>query len=151
MAARVQREDFDLAAELSALKAGRNDIGALVSFSGLVRGDGGLLEMEIEHYPGMTEGALAAIEAEARRRWELQDCLIVHRYGRLFPGEQIMMVATAAAHRQAAFAAAEFLMDYLKSRAPFWKRETDAGGGHWVEAREGDAVALGRWAGSGTG
>jgi molybdopterin synthase catalytic subunit len=147
VAVRIQRQDFDLGAELAALRAGRSDIGALVSFSGLVRGGDGLTEMEIEHYPGMTETALAGIEAEARRRWELQAALIVHRYGRLFPGEQIMMVATAAAHRQAAFAAAEFLMDYLKSRAPFWKKETGSGGTRWVEAKPGDEAALGRWTG----
>jgi molybdopterin synthase catalytic subunit len=147
MAVRVQRDDFDLGAELEGLRAGRTDIGALVSFTGLVRDAGGLEAMELEHYPGMTEKALAAIEAEARRRWPLQACLIVHRYGRLAPGEQIMMVATASAHRQAAFAAAEFLMDYLKSRAPFWKKETSQNGARWVEARATDDAALGRWEG----
>jgi molybdopterin synthase catalytic subunit len=147
MPARLQREDFDLGAELAALRVGRSDIGALVSFTGLVRDGGGLEAMELEHYPGMTEKALAAIEAEARRRWPLQACLIVHRYGRLAPGEQIMMVATASAHRQAAFAAAEFLMDYLKSRAPFWKKETSQNGARWVEARATDDAALGRWEG----
>ncbi len=145
MAVRVQREDFDLGAELAALRAGRSDLGALVSFTGLVRDGGGLRAMELEHYPGMTEKALGAIEAEARRRWPLAACLIVHRYGRLAPGEQIMMVATASAHRQAAFAAAEFLMDYLKSRAPFWKKETGAAGTIWVAAREEDKAALDRW------
>ena len=147
MAVRVQREDFDLGAELAALGAGRTDIGALVSFTGLVRDGGGLEALELEHYPGMTEKALAAIEAEARGRWPLAACLIVHRYGRLAPGEQIMMVATASAHRQAAFAAAEFLMDYLKSRAPFWKKETGAEGARWVDARAADEAALGRWGG----
>src|SRR4051794_25212535 len=128
MAVRVQREDFDLGAELAALRAGRSDLGALVSFTGLVR-DGGCLEaMELEHYPGMTEKALAAIEADTCARWDLMASLVVHRYGRLAPGEQIMMVATAAAHRAAAFAAAEFLMDYLKTRAPFWKKETGPDG-----------------------
>jgi len=147
VAVRVQRQDFDLGAELAALGAGRTDIGALVSFTGLVRdaSGAGLEALELEHFPGMTEKALAAIEAEARARWPLQACLIVHRYGRLAPGERIMMVATAAAHRQAAFAAAEFLMDYLKSRAPFWKKETGAGGARWVEARAADEAALGRW------
>jgi len=145
VAVRVQREDFDLGAELAALRAGRADIGALVSFSGLVRGAGGLTAMELEHYPGMTEKALEAIEAEARARWALGASLIVHRYGRLLPGEQIMMVATAAPHRQAAFAAAEFLMDYLKSRAPFWKKEFGPDGGRWVPARETDEDALARW------
>ena len=147
MAVRVQREDFDLGAELASLRAGRRDIGALVSFTGLVRDGGGLEALELEHYPGMTEKALLGIAAEARRRWPLEACLIVHRYGRLMPGEQIMMVATASAHRGAAFAAAEFLMDYLKSRAPFWKKETAAGGARWVEARVADEAALGRWDG----
>jgi molybdopterin synthase catalytic subunit len=145
---RVQRADFDVGAELSALRAGRRDIGALVSFTGLVRdraGDMAVLGMELEHYPGMTERALEAIEAEARSRWPLQACLIVHRVGPLAPGEQIMMVATASAHRQAAFAAAEFLMDYLKSRAPFWKKEAGPGGSGWVDARDTDEAALTRW------
>lgn len=146
MAVRVQAGDFDLGAELGALRAGRTDIGALVSFTGLVRDLGGTLTgFELEHYPAMTEGALAAIEAEARGRWPLQASLIVHRFGPLAPGDQIMMVATASAHRAAAFAAAEFLMDYLKSRAPFWKKETTAAGSAWVDAREADAAALARW------
>jgi molybdopterin synthase catalytic subunit len=145
MPVRVQRADFDLGAELAALRAGRTDIGALVSFTGVVRDAGGLAAMELEHYPGMTERALAAIEAEARARWALQACLIVHRHGRLRPGEQIMMVATASAHRGEAFAAAEFLMDYLKSRAPFWKKETGADGTRWVDARDADEAALDRW------
>ena len=150
MAVRVQREDFDLGIELAALRAASPGIGALVSFSGLVRsraGDAAIAAMELEHYPGMTEGALAAIEAEARGRWPLDACLIVHRFGRLEPGEQIMMVATASAHREAAFAAAEFLMDYLKSRAPFWKKETGPDGSRWVEARDADVAALERWTG----
>lgn len=146
MPVRVQAEDFETGAELAALRAGRTDIGALVSFTGLVRDAGGSVSaLELEHYPAMTERALAAIEAEAQARWPLQASLIVHRYGRLVPGDQIMMVATASAHRQAAFAAAEFLMDYLKSRAPFWKKETGPGGSGWVDAREADAAALARW------
>ncbi len=146
MAVRVQAADFDLGAELAALRAGRTDIGALVSFTGLVRDRGdGIAGLELEHYPGMTEKALAAIEAEARGRWALDACLIVHRVGRMGPGEQIMMVATASAHRAAAFEAAAFLMDYLKSRAPFWKKEALADGGRWVEARVADEVALERW------
>lgn len=146
MAARIQREDFDVGAELEGLTAGRTDVGAVVSFTGLVRDVGGTLRaMELEHYPGMTEKALAAIEAEARARWPLEACLIVHRVGALAPGERIMMVATASAHRQAAFDAAEFLMDYLKSRAPFWKKETTADGSAWVAARGEDEAALGRW------
>jgi molybdopterin synthase catalytic subunit len=147
---RVQREDFDLGAEVAALRAGRRDIGALVAFAGLVRDlDGSLAALELEHYPGMTEKALAAIEAEARGRWPLQACLIVHRHGRLEPGEQIMMVATASAHRRAAFEAAEFLMDYLKSRAPFWKKEIGPAGATWVAARDEDEAALAAWARSG--
>ena len=148
MSARVQRDDFDLGAELVALSAGRTDIGALVSFTGLVRDvTGSLQSMELEHYPGMTEKALGAIEAEARARWPISACLIIHRYGSLAPGEQIMMVATASAHRGAAFAAAEFLMDWLKTRAPFWKREIFADGtaGPWVEAKAEDDAAAGRW------
>ena len=146
MAVRVQREDFDVGAELDGLTAGRVDVGAVVSFTGLVRDVAGTLAaMELEHYPEMTEKALAAIEAEARGRWPLQACLIVHRYGAMAPGERIMMVATASPHRAAAFEAAAFLMDYLKSRAPFWKRETGAGGGAWVAAKDEDEAALSRW------
>jgi molybdopterin synthase catalytic subunit len=146
MAVRVQREDFDIGVELAAIRVGRTDIGALVSFSGLVRDLGGTLRgFELEHYPGMTEKALAGIESEARRSWPLQDVLVIHRFGPLLPGDQIMMVATASAHREAAFAAAQFLMDYLKSRAPFWKRETTGAGSRWVDAREEDEAALRRW------
>jgi molybdopterin synthase catalytic subunit len=146
MAVRVQREDFDLGAELAGLRAGRRDIGALVSFTGLVRDSGdGLEGFELEHYPGMTERALAAIEAEALARWPLQAALVIHRFGRLAPGDQIMMVATASAHRGAAFEAAEFLMDYLKSRAPFWKKEVTGAGSSWVEAKAEDEAALDRW------
>ena len=148
MAVRVQREDFDLGAELAGLRAGTPGVGALVSFTGLVRDMGGAVAaIELEHYPEMTGKALAAIEAEARSRWRLDGCLIVHRFGRLEPGEQIMMVATASAHREAAFAAAEFLMDYLKSRAPFWKKETGPDGTRWVETRGADEAALERWSG----
>ena len=146
MTVRVQREDFDLGRELGGIRTGRADIGALVSFTGLVRDlTGDLQGFELEHYPGMTERALAAIEAQARSRWPLQAVLIVHRFGALLPGDQIMMVATASAHRQAAFAAADFLMDYLKSRAPFWKKETGPSGAAWVDAREEDEAALDRW------
>jgi molybdopterin synthase catalytic subunit len=146
MVVRIQIGDFDLGAELAALREGRTDVGALVSFTGLVRDRGdGVTGLELEHYPGMTEKALAAIEAEARARWTLDACLIVHRIGPMQPGEQIMMVATASGHREAAFAAAEFLMDYLKTRAPFWKKEARAGGDRWVESREEDEAALQRW------
>ena len=146
MAVRVQTEPFDLGREADALAAAAPGAGALVTFSGIVRDEGGRLEaMEIEHYPGMTERALAAIEAEAVGRWRLSASLIVHRHGRLRPGEAIMMVATAAPHRADAFAAAEFLMDYLKSRAPFWKKEIGRAGESWVEARPADEDALSRW------
>jgi len=148
MAVRVQREDFDIGAELDALRAGRDDIGALVSFSGLVRGTAKgqpIASMELEHYPGMTEKALAGIEAQAVARWSLQASLIVHRYGLLHRGDQIMMVATASSHRGDSFEAAEFLMDYLKSRAPFWKKEATPDGGRWVDARGEDEAALKRW------
>ncbi|MCO4824547.1 molybdenum cofactor biosynthesis protein MoaE [Amylibacter sp.] len=146
MAVRVQSEDFDLGAELEALRAGRTDIGALVSFSGLVRDDTGDLKvLELEHYPGMTESALTEIEVEAHKRWELNATLIVHRFGPLKPGEQIMMVAAASPHRKAAFEAADFLMDFLKSRAPFWKKETGVDGAEWVDAKDTDEDALKRW------
>ncbi len=146
MTVRVQSADFDLGAELTALRSGRTDIGALVSFTGLVRDLGGSLTgFELEHYLAMTERALLGIEAEAQARWPLQASLIIHRFGPLVPGEQIMMVATASAHREAAFSSAEFLMDYLKSRAPFWKKETSAAGAAWVDAREADEAALARW------
>ncbi len=146
MAVRVQAGDFDLGAEVAGLCAGRVDIGAVVTFTGLVRDlDGRLMGFELEHYPAMTERALAGIEAEAQARWPLQASLIVHRYGALAPGDRIMMVATVSAHRADAFEAATFLMDYLKSRAPFWKKETTPGGSAWVDARETDAAALARW------
>lgn len=146
MAVRVQTEAFDYGAECAAFAAGAGNAGAVVTFLGIVRDDGGRLSrMEIEHYPGMTEKALAAIEAEARARWSLSDSLILHRHGTLPPGAPIMMVATAARHRAAAFEAAEFLMDYLKSRAPFWKKEFGADGAVWVAARDADEQALDRW------
>ena len=141
---RVQAEPFDFGAEAGAFAlAGQAGIGAVVTFTGMVRGP--LKAMEIEHYPGMTEAALAAIEAEAVARWGLIDSLVIHRHGRLAVGEAIMMVATAAPHRGAAFAAAEFLMDYLKSRAPFWKKEIGADGSGWVAAKAEDEAALERW------
>ncbi|MBR9863630.1 MAG: molybdenum cofactor biosynthesis protein MoaE [Rhodobacteraceae bacterium] len=146
MVVRVQLEDFNLGQELDHLRAGRRDIGALVSFTGLVRDDtGDLTALELEHYPGMTEAALTEIETEARRRWALNDSLIIHRYGPLKPGDQIMMVATAAPHRKAAFEAADYLMDFLKSRAPFWKKEHGVEGARWVDAKEDDEAALKRW------
>ena len=142
----VQSAPFDPGAELSAFSAGVQGAGAVVSFTGLVRDEGGRLSaMEIEHYPGMTEKAISAMVEEAARRWALVDALVIHRHGRLGPGEAIMMVATAALHRGEAFAAAEFLMDYLKSRAPFWKKEIGVDGAEWVAARDADEDALKRW------
>jgi len=148
MSVSVQREDFDVAAEMARLAEGGRDIGAVVSFTGLVRGTGEagpISGMELEHYPGMTERALEEIVAEARTRWPLEGVRVIHRYGPLAPGERIVLVLTASRHRQAAFAAAEFLMDYLKTRAPFWKKEEAAGGARWVDAREADDGAARRW------
>lgn len=146
MAVRVQAEPFDLGAESTAFAAGLRRAGAMVTFTGLVRDNGGALQaMEIEHYPGMTERAIAAMVDEAVARWSLEDALVIHRYGRLGPQDPIMMVATAAPHRGDAFAAAEFLMDYLKSRAPFWKKELAADGSAWVAAKDEDEAALKRW------
>ena len=149
MAVRVETQDFDIGAEVRALTAGRTDIGAIVTFTGTVRGDtktGPIVSMTLEHYPGMTEAELSQIEAEALARWSLDASLIIHRYGELQPGDNIVLVVTASRHRHAAFEAAEFLMDYLKSRAPFWKKETTAGGdGDWVDARESDGEAMARW------
>ena len=144
MSVRVQEEDFDPTTELDALSAGRDDIGALFSFTGLVR-VGDVSEMELEHYPGMTEKALAEIETEARDRWPLQGVTIIHRVGPLAPGARIVFVATASRHRAAAFEAAEYLMDFLKTRAPFWKKEDTADGTRWVDARETDDTAAARW------
>ena len=146
MSVRVQSAPFDMGAELETFTQSAKNAGAVVSFSGLVRDDSGTLRyMEIEHYPGMTEKALEAIRVEAIERWSLAGAMIIHRHGKLTPGEQIMMVATAARHRKDAFQAAEFLMDYLKSRAPFWKKEFGTGGAEWVEAKDQDEDALSRW------
>jgi molybdopterin synthase catalytic subunit len=149
MSVRVQHEDFDISHEIRALTLGRTDIGAIVTFTGTVRGSVGgrdLTTMTLEHYPGMTEAELERVEAEARSRWPLQASLVVHRVGELRPGANIVLVATASAHRQAAFDAAEFLMDYLKTRAPFWKKEAFADGeAQWVDARETDDAATRRW------
>jgi len=142
---RVQTEPFDYGAESARFGQGDGTAGAVVTFLGIVRGTGGLSRMEIEHYPGMTEKALEKIAAEARSRWELADVLVIHRHGTLMPGEAIMMVATASRHRAAAFQAAEFLMDYLKSRAPFWKKEFGPDGAEWVTAKDEDETALTRW------
>jgi molybdopterin synthase catalytic subunit len=145
---RVQEADFDLNSELTALRAGDARIGALASFVGLVRdiNDGaGVSEMTLEHYPGMTEKALADIVEEAKSRWEIYGALVIHRVGPLKPCDQIVLVAVTSAHRGEAFAACEFIMDYLKTRAPFWKRETTPDGARWVDARETDDCAAKRW------
>jgi molybdopterin synthase catalytic subunit len=142
----VQEAAFDLGAEANRFSHDVKGAGAVVTFTGLVRDNGGqLTAMEIEHYPGMTEKAISAIMEEATARWALADALVIHRYGVLRAGEPIMMVATAAPHRADAFAAAEFLMDYLKSRAPFWKKEISALGADWVAAKDSDEAALTRW------
>ena len=146
MAVRVQADLFDAGDELNRFAQGRTDVGAVVSFTGVVRDTkGGLQEMHIEHYPGMTETAIGKIADEAVARWDLADVLVIHRYGALKPGAPIMMVATAAAHRAAAFSAADFLMDYLKSRAPFWKKEVTSDGAAWGDAKDVDEDALHRW------
>ena len=145
---RVQLADFDLGAELAALSAGNRRIGGVASFVGLVRdlADGrGISAMTLEHYPGMTEKKLAEIEAEALARWPLEASLIVHRYGRLAPGDRIVLVATASAHRQAALEACAFLIDWLKTKAPFWKLEDGAAGTDWVAAKGSDDGAAARW------
>jgi len=145
---RVQREDFEVGAEIDALARGTAAIGAIASFVGVVRAGSGrdaITAMTLEHYPGMTEHALEAIEAEAMLRWPLAACLIVHRFGRLVPGERIVLVVTAASHRQAAFESCEFLVDYLKTKAPFWKLETTQDGERWVEATDSDDDAARRW------
>ena len=141
---RVQREDFDVGAELARL-AGGGDVGAVTSFVGVVRGDGGLTAMTLEHYPGMTERELEAIAAEAGRRWRILDLAIVHRYGRLVPGDRIVLAAVASQHRADAFAACEFLVDWLKTRAPFWKLEESVGGTRWVPASADDDARAARW------
>ena len=149
MVVRVQTADFDLTEEVRALVAGRTDVGAVVTFSGLVRDLAGtrpLATMTLEHYPGMTEAELARIESEALSRWPLAATLIIHRVGALRPGDNIVLVIAASAHRGAAFEAAQFLMDYLKTRAPFWKKETTAdGAGCWVDARDSDDKASEKW------
>ncbi len=145
---RVQTEDFDLSTELKSLSAHDKTIGALVSFVGLVRdiNEGQHVEaMTLEHYPGMTEKALHEIAQEAQQRWPLQGITLIHRVGDLLPGDQIVLVITASRHRHAAFESADFLMDFLKSKAPFWKKENTPEGARWVDARESDERALARW------
>ncbi len=142
----VQSATFDLGAMSNDFAASVPGAGAIVTFTGVVRDNtGNLSAMEIEHYPGMTEKAIAAIMDQARTRWSLTDAMVIHRHGRLLAGEMIMMVATASPHRGDAFAAAEFLMDYLKSRAPFWKKEIGVDGAEWVAAKDADEAALKRW------
>lgn len=144
----VQQEDFDLGAEVKAIARNNAKIGAVASFIGLVRdiNDGARVgAMTLEHYPGMTEKALEKILAEARARWEILDCTIIHRFGELKPTDQIVLVVVASGHRGDAFAACEFLMDYLKTKAPFWKKEQTPGGGRWVESRDSDDKAAERW------
>ncbi len=145
---RVQEEDFDVGAEIAALARDNHSIGGVVTLVGLVRdiaGGARIDAMTLEHYPGMTERGLAEIEAEARRRWPLEASLIVHRYGRLEPGERIVLVITASAHRRAAFEACEFLVDWLKTKAPFWKLEETGDGPKWVDSRDTDSAAAERW------
>jgi molybdopterin synthase catalytic subunit len=156
MSVSVQEADFDAGAEITVLSAGRGDVGAVASFVGLVRADkaaeisgadgtAAVQAMTLEHYPGMTEKELEAIVTEARGRWDIFGARVIHRVGRLLPGDRIVLVAVASAHRGDAFAACEFIMDYLKTRAPFWKKEETVGGGRWVDARESDDHAAGRW------
>jgi molybdopterin synthase catalytic subunit len=145
---RIQTANFDVSAEIAALRRGDPRIGAVASFIGVVRdvNEGGVVaEMSLEHYPGMTEAAIEEIISQAKARWSILDALVIHRVGRLKPAEQIVLVVTASAHRGDAFAACEFIMDYLKTRAPFWKKEQTGSGARWVEARESDDIAAERW------
>ena len=145
---KVQREDFDIGAELAQLTDGNTKVGGLASFVGLVRdlaNQSAVSTMTLEHYPGMTEKRLAEIEAEARARWPLESVLIIHRYGRLEPGDRIVLVATTSSHRQAALESCAFLIDWLKTKAPFWKLEEGAAGAQWVEARDSDDAAADKW------
>jgi len=145
---RVQRQDFDITAESARLTDGRADVGAVVTFTGLCRDEGGTLTaLELEHYPGMAEAEIGRIAGQAAERWPLTGLTVIHRHGRIAPGENIVLVVTASAHRQAAFEAASFLMDFLKTRAPFWKKEHAKNGtdGGWVEAKDADDEAAERW------
>jgi molybdopterin synthase catalytic subunit len=145
---RIQEADFDIAREIAALTQGRTDIGAVVTFSGICRGgegDEAIAALTLEHYPGMAEAEIGRHVTEAISRWPLTGVTVIHRVGRIAPGQNIMVVLTASAHRQAAFQAAEFLMDYLKANAPFWKREEGRGGTNWVDARSHDDDAAARW------
>jgi molybdopterin synthase catalytic subunit len=145
---RIERQDFDVAAEVARLTEGRHDVGAVVTFSGLCRDeDGRLAALELEHYPGMAEAEIKRIAEQALARWPLTGLTAIHRYGSMSPGENIVLVVAASSHRQAAFEAASFLMDYLKSQAPFWKKEhlADGTSGDWVAAKDSDATAAERW------
>jgi molybdopterin synthase catalytic subunit len=145
---RIQQDDFDIAREIAALTKGRDDIGAVVTFTGICRGDDGgkaIAALTLEHYPGMAEAEIARHADAAISRWPLTALTIIHRVGRILPGDNIVLVVTASMHREAAFHAAEFLMDYLKAHAPFWKREEGASGAAWVDAREHDDAAADRW------
>jgi molybdopterin synthase catalytic subunit len=145
---RLQREDFDAAAEAAALTRGRSDIGAVVSFTGICRGaEAGepIAALNLEHYPGMAEAEIARHVEDAKARWPLLGVTVIHRHGRIEPGENIVLVVTASSHREAAFAAAEFLMDYLKTRAPFWKQVQSQAGTAWIDAKEADDAAADRW------
>ena len=145
---RIQEADFDIAQEIATLTKGRTDIGAVVSFSGICRGsenNEAITALTLEHYPGMAEAEIARHAETALSRWPLTGLTVIHRVGRIVPGENIVLVLTASAHRQAAFEAAEFLMDYLKTNAPFWKREESAGGKSWIDARDHDDEAAARW------
>lgn len=144
----IQPDPFDSAVEIARVSEGRSDVGGIVSFTGLVRGGTGredVSEIRLEHYPGMTEREIARVAAEAETRWPLMGCRVIHRYGTLAPGDPIVLVVTAARHRKDAFEAAEFLMDWLKTRAPFWKQERINGEEHWVEAKASDDDAAERW------
>jgi len=148
MAVRIQTADFDLSTEIAALRAGDLEVGAIVSFVGTVRdmNEGSQVNsMELEHYAGMTEKALADIIVEAKSRWSIHEALVIHRIGKMLPGEQIVLVAVTGQHRGEAFAACEFIMDYLKTAAPFWKKEATPAGEHWVDARSTDDEAMERW------
>jgi molybdopterin synthase catalytic subunit len=148
MTIRLQREDFDAAAEVAALTRGRTDIGAVVTFTGICRGDEAgdpIAALTLEHYPDMAEAEIARHVEEAQRRWKLLGVTVIHRFGRMTPGDNIVLVVTASSHRPDAFAAAEFLMDYLKTRAPFWKQVERADGKNWVEATQADDAAAERW------
>ena len=145
---RIQTEDFDPGHEIESITAGRKDVGGIASFVGIVRdsdGDGDITAMTLEHYPGMTEKQLAALENEARKRWSLQGCLIIHRVGRLLPGDRIVLCAATSSHRDAAFEACAYLMDWLKTKAPFWKLEEVGDQSSWVAAKDTDEAAAAKW------